>query len=184
MSSVAPEERYFTLATQYYVCARAAAFAKVLPVCGNQFHHCIEMYLKGYLSGTLSSDDLKDLKHNLRRIWQRFKSLLNDPKLDKYDVRIKQLDKFEEIRYPDRIVRKGMFASVSIKRPSQPASMSGRSAQPRGYHLVVEELDELVKVIFDKCSLNPDFFFSKLGPEARSIIGRDNTSFKVAKRAV
>jgi hypothetical protein len=36
------------------------------------------------------------------------------------------------------------------------------------YEIVVEEIDSLVKVIFQKSSFNPEFFTNRLKPEAKT----------------
>jgi len=171
------EEQFFTVGTQYYVSGRASAFASCLPVCGNLFHHAIEMYLKGYLSRQLSTQSLKKLRHDLRRTWRQFKVQHADPILNGYDLTVGRLNKFETIRYPDAIVHRGMFATVSITRPSNPPAMHVKGGPPPGYHIVVQDIDELVGVIFKKCALNPAFFFSKLNSEARGVLNRDNATF-------
>jgi len=76
-----------------------------------------------------------------------------NPALDKFDETIADLDKFEGIRYPEPIIRKGMTLEVGIVR--NPAPM--RHTEPR-YQLILEELDELVQVVFQISKVNPDFF--------------------------
>jgi hypothetical protein len=94
-------EEFFKTAGQYYVGGRYAAFAGLIPVTGNLFHHAVEMYLKGGLSkqGT-SLADLKKLYHHLPNIWTKYKAMFNDKALDQFDDAIASLARFEDIRYP------------------------------------------------------------------------------------
>ena len=43
------EIEFLNLGIQYYIAARCAAHARLMPACGNLFHHSIEMLLKAYL---------------------------------------------------------------------------------------------------------------------------------------
>jgi hypothetical protein len=43
------KDLYFRYATDYYVAARFAFFARSMPTAGNLFHHAVELYLKGSL---------------------------------------------------------------------------------------------------------------------------------------
>jgi HEPN domain-containing protein len=96
----------FQQATQYYVTARFAYFAGLIPVCGNLFHHAIEMYLKAALSSSVSVEKLKKDSHCLKKLWDRFKKEMADLSLTQFDCAIRRLNKFEKIRYPDNLVSK------------------------------------------------------------------------------
>jgi hypothetical protein len=73
------------------------------------------MFLKGGLSKKgLSLADLKKLGHNLPNIWTKFKTTFNDPALVQFDDAIRSLHDFEDIRYPDLIVAKGMQVAINI----------------------------------------------------------------------
>ena len=53
----AADHELMGLGVQYYVAARAAAWAGLLPVCGNLYHHSIEMSLMGICSSLLAEDE-------------------------------------------------------------------------------------------------------------------------------
>ena len=171
---------YFSLGTQYYVAARAATIAGLLPVPGNLFHHAVEMFFKGDLSQELSASALKALGHRLTRIWAAFKKKHNDRTLSSFDLRIRALDKFELIRYPDAIAARGMYATISVG-PFTPTIESASGRTPPGFHLVVQELDHLVGTIFHKASMNPTFFFGRLSAEAREALFANNPAFSDTK---
>jgi hypothetical protein len=92
---------FFRNGCQYYVAGRYAAFAGFASTVGNVLHHAIEHFLKGGLSKTRSLPELKQLGHNLPRIWEAFKTQVHDPALAQFDGVITTLHEFEEIRYPD-----------------------------------------------------------------------------------
>lgn len=58
-------ERFFHLAVQYYVAARFAARAHLIPVSGNLYHHAIEMMLKAQLSRSIP----------LQRLWKELATI-------------------------------------------------------------------------------------------------------------
>src|SRR5262249_40104873 len=90
--------------------ARFSVHAGCIPVCGNLFHHAVEMLLKGGLAKKrkLSLSELKKRGHKLKVLWREYKLDFPDPALKRHDKAISLLDKFEAIRYPDRILASGM----------------------------------------------------------------------------
>jgi hypothetical protein len=87
--------------SQYYTMARFAMHAQSMPVCGNLFHHAVEMLLKGGLARKRSLSDLRDMGHKLKKLWSAFKTDFPDTSLKRHDKTISSLDKFEDIRYPN-----------------------------------------------------------------------------------
>jgi hypothetical protein len=170
---------YFKLGTQYYVAARSATFAGCLPVAGNLFHHAVELYLKGDLCQHLARRQLKVHGHKLRRLWKSYKAMHGLIGPSAHDALIKQLDKFERIRYPDSITDRGMTAAIAVSGPDPLASIpvGGAAATPR-YVIIVNDIDQLVRAVFDTTSQNPHFFFGSLSSEGRAIIYRDNPAFR------
>ena len=51
---------------------------------------------------------LKALNHHLPTIWEKFKMCSNDSSLSAHDGVIDLLSEFEEIRYPDSVVKHGI----------------------------------------------------------------------------
>jgi hypothetical protein len=149
--------------------ARFSASAGFAPVCGNLFHYAIEMYLKGHLSYK-GLPELKKLGHQLQEIWNCFKLDVGDVALDCFDQVISELHKFESIRYPDGILSDGMMASISMKKQDPTLSRSTPRRRERVYEIIVEEIDNLVKVIFQKSSVNPLFFTNSLNSEAKKYL--------------
>ncbi len=153
------EVELFNVATQYYIIGRFALFAGFIPVCGNLFHHAIEMYLKGYFCESQNLEGLrKKYGHNLMKLWDDFKRRLADPSLDKFDSLILRLHKFERIRYPDEYLKKGMMAAVGIRTGDSSHTINQIRASDTNYGFDLEEVDRLVRIIFEKSNYNPAYF--------------------------
>ena len=168
-------QEFFSIATQYYIAGRFSLFSRLIPVCGNLFHHAIEMYLKGYFSHKFSSKKLRrKFSHNLQKIWAEFKNDIQDPGLEQCDDTIQRLHKFELIRYPDEYISKGMIAVVGIKSGDSTYTDESSSRPEPRYGFDLEEIDCLVRVIFEKSSVNPLFFTDSLNDDALSYLKREN----------
>jgi hypothetical protein len=176
MSSGREEEQFLELGFQYYVAARSAAMSRLLPVCGNLFHHSLEMLLKAGLSRHLSLRDLQNrFGHRLTDIWAAFKTqFASAGELDQFDGTIAKVHEFEDIRYPDKVLKLGAQMLVDWGATSSVALAFG--AAPPLYQLNVHDLDRLVAKILEACSRNPLFFTSYLAalPHAREILTHDN----------
>lgn len=171
-------DEFFKHVVQYYVAGRYAVFAALMPVAANLIHHAIEMLLKGALSKTMSAEKLRDkLRHRLWRIWKESKRLANDPALANYDRVIKELDKFESIRYPDELLKKGATISFEITKVGASQFKTIGVSEPQ-YKLCLEEIDEIVATVFRVASRNPKaFLHSLMREDARQYLFRDNRSF-------
>jgi hypothetical protein len=170
---------YFNLATQYYVTARWATLSISGTVAGNLFHHAVELYLKGDLSRSMPRNQLKLFGHNLSRLWEAYKRKYSAVDLSSFDSSVKQLHKFETIRYPDVIAEKGAFFAIPVSSPQPPLgfSVAGVATTPPTYLVVVNDIDKLIGNLFTVSSLNPDFCFAILSVEGRTILYRENPTF-------
>jgi hypothetical protein len=75
--TISPEDyRYsaFKLGFQYYCTARYTAACSFVPLAGNLFHHAVEMLLKGTLARLIGVNRLRDLSHNLPKIWKELRN--------------------------------------------------------------------------------------------------------------
>ena len=165
---------FFEIATQYYITGRFATHGQFLPVAGNLLHHSIEMYLKGALSEWTPLEKLRDMQHNLPRLWKAFKDRLEDHRLDAFDSTINELHRFERIRYPDRLISEGAESTISLRSDMRVRSESGGLLPLPSYNLVLEDADQLVKNIFEKAHANPPFYTQRLGEHARRYLGLNN----------
>lgn len=168
-------QQFFRAATHYYIAGRYAAIAQLSPLAGNLLHHAIEMYLKGTLSKTTSLDELKKLSHNLPKIWEAFKIQAGDRALASFDPVLSSLDAFEELRYPNSILARGMAAAVGVSRGAAPPLRAMTSRPEPTYEVYLEETDALVGRIFEVASVNPAFFFAGLTRRAREYLKESNT---------
>src|SRR5262249_12310845 len=111
---------YFRVALHYYIAARYAMIARLLPTPGNLAHHAIEFLLKGALIETLDETGTRDFHHYLEKLWQLYKSERNNPALEKFDQTISDIHEFERIRYPEEMIRLGMLAEIGPVRNTVP----------------------------------------------------------------
>lgn len=95
---------FVQLAFQYHVAGRSAVIDGLSPVCGNLLHHAVEMALKAALTDVLTLPDLKKLNHSLPKIWGAFTSSFPDADISVFNQAIAQLDRFEDLRYPDYVL--------------------------------------------------------------------------------
>jgi hypothetical protein len=168
-------ESFFSTACDYYIAGRFAAFSGLNPVVGNLLHHAIEMYLKGALAKTKSLTELdKSFKHDLPKLWEAFKEQTNDAELKRFDATIEELHRFEDIRYPDSILAKGM---VEIVRSNTAGSY--KSPAVPEYRVCVQDIDELVEAAFSAASFNPRLFFGRGQPLAREFLTRENRASRL-----
>jgi len=165
---------YFRMGLHYHIAARYSAAALWLsPVAGNLAHHAIEFFLKGALIGQLDEQARRKFHHDLSKLWRRYKKDRNNPGLAKFDQTIRDINKFERIRYPEEIFRLGMRAEIGFASGTPP--MPGQKV-PSGarYVLALNEVDELVKLIFQIESLNPKFFIDGLNEHAKRYLDHLN----------
>jgi hypothetical protein len=151
--------------SQYYTTARFAMHAQCMPVCGNLFHHAVEMLLKGGLAKKRPLSDLRDMGHNLKVLWRAFKTEFADPVLQRHDQTISSLNKFEEVRYPDPDKVPSMGVSAEWSGPPGRITTFGRLRTPKQYAFVVNDIDDLVADLFK---------FSSWVPASASFLGRTN----------
>jgi hypothetical protein len=160
---------------QYYIAARFAMRAALMPVMGNLFHHAIEQFLKGGLARKRDMHELKDRKkagHDLNKLWKLFKEDFQINDLTKHDRTVVTLNMFEDIRYPEKIVELGMEATADWLSDINYTNSFPPTQSPK-YRIVVSEIDELVTEIFKKSSWNPRAFFQKY-PSASEVIRYQN----------
>jgi hypothetical protein len=172
-----PKDEYaafFDRSIQYYAAGRFAFFAGRNPMAGNLLHHAIEMCLKGALSkkGTGLSE-LRKFGHELSDIWNEFKLQASDPSLRRFDAAVSALNAYEELRYPNSVLNEGMLSGFELKR-GQAAQVRGLAAAVPRYSLCLEDVDELMSLVFKNASVNPGFFTGSLKKEAKRFLSEEN----------
>jgi hypothetical protein len=154
-------------AMDYYVAGRYAVFAALNPTAANLLHHAVERALKGALvKKGMNLDALRDLKHNLQKIWVVFKTKYRtNPR--QFDAVISALHKFERIRYLDLKIMES-----EITRGKPPTSPG--SGLPK-YTLRLGDIDELMDQVFTIASINHKAFVDQLfRDEAREYLAKEN----------
>lgn len=161
-------------ATQYNASGRFATLNAMVPGCGNLLHHAVEMYLRGSLARHSDLHELKNLGHDLKKIWCRTKSAYLNVDTKSFDVTIEKLDRFERIRYPDELIKEGAIVQIDIHRNEWLPSREKETRREPMYNFVLEDIDELVKVDFEFASLNPLFFSGGVKKSAIAMLNDNN----------
>jgi HEPN domain-containing protein len=165
---------FFRLGVNYYVAGRFAALTGLFPIAGNLLHHAAEMLLKGALVRVVGLDKLRDIGHDLNDLWREFTTQFAISDSLAVDIAIVELDRFERLRYPDKVIHEGMEMTFDVYRTHRVETSGVGNAMPR-YSLVLEDVDVLVKLIFAKAQVNPRFHLQKLRPEAMDFLSRENS---------
>jgi hypothetical protein len=160
---------FISAGMHYYVAGRYAVFAGLNPTAANLLHHAVEMALKGALAKKgMGLKALKALSHDLPRIWREFTAqygIDGSP----FDGAIAELQKYETIRYPDKIVERGLKSEIGRGKPTSPPSGDATHA------LWLGEIDELMDKIFTAGSMNHKAFAACVNmPEAKGYLIKEN----------
>jgi hypothetical protein len=70
------------------------------------------------------------------------------------------------------MIPKGRQISISVFRDRRTESSS--TAPLSSYMFVLEDVDALVKFLFHKANVNPQFYLQRLSENAKDFISRDN----------
>ena len=177
-----PDHLFMQSACQYYAAARFAIHAQCMPVGGSLFHYTVEMFLKAGLAQLRKLSDLKDMGHDLKKLWTAFKADFPDPALKRHDKTISRLHKFEAIRYPEGIIKHGMGLSAEWFGPAGQVTTYGGLKTPKQYAIVISKIDDLVADVFKVCSRNPVVFFGT-NPHALEALTRNNAHSEFLTKA-
>jgi hypothetical protein len=158
---------------EYYIAGRFCFFAGCNFICSHLFHHAVEMIIKGYLSKTLSQSKVFKFRHRLDKLWRKFKNDIGAPELLKFDTVIAELDKFERIRYPDKIVLEGYFMRWSLTDNNPPIAPSTHRNMPV-YETVLSQIDELIHALFKHSGINVRAYSGIIHESGLEILNRQN----------
>jgi hypothetical protein len=178
----APEKLFYSSAAQYYVAGRFGVLASLNPIAANLMHHAIEMYLKGALLKSKTLEELADRKkfgHCLPKCWDAFKAQVGDPGLSRFDGVIAEIQKYEELRYPDWYPASAgsMFDVVRSAAPGPTTNPPAVS-----YRLCLPDVDELIAAILAAAPLNPEVNLRFLKAEANEYLSRENSEATLTGR--
>jgi hypothetical protein len=124
------------------------------------------------LSRKRSLVDLKrQFQHRLIDIWHAFTTDFPSTTLTEFDATITDLADFEDIRYPDEVLKRGMILNIDF-HGQVPRGSSSRP-EPE-YRLDYYDVDRLIGAIFDVSNVNPAFYLARFQPDVRKMLADRN----------
>lgn len=175
-------DQFFDLGMQYYIAARlSAVLTGLMPVCGNLYHHAVEMFLKSGISRKHSMRDLANpnkFGHCLPKLWKAFRIDFVSPALQQFDTVITTLQKWDDIRYPDKVLAEGALMSIewadALPPPPSPHQFL---PSPPAYNVNGAAIDNFVKTIFEVLQRLPGQYKGRVNsnPHLREILTRYHT---------
>ena len=134
---------------QYYVAGRFATANRFTPICANLLHHAVELLLKACLSYDDSRETIEKYRdkkggyeHNILLLWDVFKKRQPAPGPVEFDAIVAALHDFEEIRYPENLIRNGAIIRIN-PFVEEPIRADGQVPE-RSYNLTLPQIDRLV----------------------------------------
>ena len=172
-------EQFYKVAMEYYASGRSAFLSNSVFVAGNLLHHAVEMMLKGHLLKTILPTDLAKRKfgHNLLILWTAFKATFPSNDLAEFDAMIDALNRFEEIRYPDKIIEHGVAIGMALGR-NQPVTSLDPARAETTYQIAIGDVDALFARLFPLCRMNPKAYFLFLSEHGLQVLNEGNEESK------
>jgi hypothetical protein len=169
---------YFDLGVEYYVAGRQAASLQHL-VSANLLHHALEMFLKAPFRELMTGPELRQkYGHKLISLWGDFKSLADQEDLTRFDELVADLNKWEEVRYPDFDVVAKKENAHGVTRTMERFRSSARTSNPRDsvfYTFCLEEFDDLFVQLVRVMRINPAWLWKTvLRGQAGEAYRKDN----------
>lgn len=160
----------------YYVVGRFAAAHCFTPVSANILHHAVELLLKACLA---HDDPLERILkywhpkegygHDIVRLWQEFKARQTAPVPAEADAIIHSLHAFEDIRYPETLIRDGAMILVDIFDVPEAQSQSAQMNEP-AYRFKLPQIDRLMGLLFDASGANPPAFLPRVTDDNQALV--------------
>lgn len=179
------QDQFVAAGVQYYIAARGAALAGLMPVSGNLVHHAIEMLAKAGIikhraSGSFeqTQDKLMGLGHKLRAIWAELQVCYPNAQFSGRDSLVAYLDRWEDIRYPDPdglTGATGMAMSIPRRKGQEPVAIDPRGPTTE-YYLNLEDCDELIKEMWQALGFTAARFrhYLHMSKYASDVYSEDN----------
>jgi hypothetical protein len=171
----------FTYGIQYLGAGRFALASFFAPVGASLLHHAIEMFLKGTLARGDEASAIrrywKTYGHRLGDLWRAVCERYPAEGLHEFDDAIAALDEFEDIRYPEALIKKGAFIELGFAEPVEQQSGAGNLRPEPRFALGMPKIDHLIKRLFEITNFNPEFFSTYLrAPRAAPFFALMNDS--------
>ncbi len=166
---------------QYYVAGRFATANRFTPVCANLLHHAVELLLKACLSYDDSYETInkyhfkKVYGHDILLLWGAFKKRQPTPVPTEFDAIVAALHDFEEIRYPEELIRNGAIIRINLF-VEEPTRVNGQAPE-RSFSLTLPPIDRLVGLLFKASNANPEAFLYEITDEQ----GTGSTYYQMIK---
>jgi hypothetical protein len=163
----------------YYVVGRFATAHHFTPVSANILHHAVELLLKACVAHDDPLDKIleyshpkKGYGHDIVRLWQDFKARQTAPVPAEFDAIIEGLHRFEDIRYPETLIRDGATISIGIFEVETPVLRNGLVPE-NAYSLMLPQIDRLMGLLFDASGANPPAFLPRVADDKQALIYYD-----------
>jgi hypothetical protein len=108
--------------------------------------------------------------HDIRLLWKEFKSRQGTPVPSEFDAIVEGLHKFEEIRYPEKLVQNGATISLGPFECEGPPITRNGQVPKNSYVLMLPQIDRLVGLLFDASGANPLVFLPRIRDDEQSMI--------------
>lgn len=177
MTDIAPSARHhlITLSLQYYAAGRFAALNRLHKIAPTLLHHAVELILKAALAHNHSLAELKRVHgHDLSNLWQAAVQEGPTLKTPLRDATIANLDKFEDLRYPDKLISQGATVSIGMRYGENPVVSGTRPSSGPSYRFNLGDVDELWAAVFRSIPASPPAFLQVLSEDVRKVLLAEN----------
>jgi hypothetical protein len=159
----------------YYVVGRFAAAHGFTPVSANILHHAVELLLKARLAHDDPLDRIleywhpkKGYGHDIVHLWQDFKARQPVAVPAEFNTIIEGLHAFEDIRYPERLIRDGAIILIDIFDVETPTVGKGHVPE-KTYILKLPQIDSLMGLLFAASAANPPAFLPRITNDKQAL---------------
>ena len=165
----------------YYIAGRFAVAHQFTPVGANILHHAVELLLKACLAHDDPLEKILEYGHPKRgyghdivRLWQEFKAR-QAATLAEFDTVIEGIHAFEDIRYPETIVRDGatilinIFDVETVVEDGQMPVVGDDQMPEKTYTLTLPQIDRLMGLLFAASGANPPAFLPRVTNDAQAL---------------
>ena len=145
----------------YYIAGRYSVVAGFMIVHANILHHGAEMFIKAVLARHDTADRIREYGHpkrgyghSLGKLWQDLKVRNPGRDFTPHDPTVAALDKFEDIRYPEKLLKNG--AQIVINLHDVPPMASSNLGNVPGFELSLPAIDRLMALLFELVEYSPE----------------------------
>jgi hypothetical protein len=161
---------------EYYVSGRFAIAHGFTPVGANILHHAVELLLKACLAHDDPLEKIleywhpkKGYGHDIIRLWQEFKARQTVTVPAEADTIINSLHAFEDIRYPETLIRDGAMILIDIFDVPDVPTQANQVTEPT-YRLKLPQIDWLMGLLFDASGANPPAFLPRVTDDNQALV--------------